>query len=357
MDSNRMDSNRIADANRMDSNRIADANRIDSNRIADANKMDSNKKVNLSSSNNLSSEDKAKLVLSSVLDEQSAETAAETAEEETDEESDEDETDKQAEADEDAESDEDAEAEKKAPEKTPNDYIYDYYLLKAAYEKMLYRYKRKTKTQHIKCINCKKDGGTIFSNTDGILIAKCNATKHCKLDIEIHRGKIIQLTDLENSLYKKLNEYKSKIVCLKLDLMFGYTDEENTIELFKKNNLLLSNNEKLLYECHNYEFNMNKDREKLLNEYKETMNTELNDVKMMLNKYNEDKNNHKVIEDITTKYVQVIYPLIEKIRDTKYKTSNVECDDNDCKLIQHEFNIEDMEMYVADKTTIVRYNI
>ena len=347
-----MDANRIADANRIDSN-IIDSNKMDSNRIADANKMDSNKKVNLSSSNNLSSEYEAKIALSSVLDEQSAETAAEEAEaeEETDEESDEDEADKQAEAD------EEVEAEKKAPEKTPNDYIYDYYLLKAAYEKILYRYKRKTKTQPIKCINCKKDGGTIFSNTDGILIAKCNATKHCKLDIEIHRGKIIQLTDLENSLYKNLNEYKSKIVCLKLDLMFGYTDEENTIELFKKNNILLSNNEKLLYECHNYEFNMTKDREKLLNEYKETMITELNDVKMLLNKYNEDKNNHKIIEDITTKYVQVIYPLIEKIRDTKYKTSNVECDDNDCKLIQHEFNIEDMEMYVADKTTIVRYNI
>lgn len=293
-------------------------------------------------SNNLSSEDEAKMALSSVLDEQSAETA-ETAESDEDEDED--------------EADEEVEAEKKAPEKTTNDYIYDYYVLKAAYEKIIYRYKRKTKTQPIKCINCNKDGGTIFSNTDGILIAKCNATKHCKLDIEIHRGKIIQLTDLENSLYKNLNEYKSKIVCLKLDLMFGYTDEENTIELFKKNSLLLSNNEKLLYECHNYEFIMNKDREKLLNEYKETMNTELNDVKMMLNKYNEDKNNHKIIEDITTKYVQVIYPLIEKIRDTKYKTSIVECDDNDCKLIQHEFNIEDMEMYVADKTTIVRYNI
>ena len=333
----------------MDANRIADANIIDSNKM-DSNIIDSNKKVNLSSSNNLSSEDKAKIVLSSVLDEQSAETAEAEAEEaeaaeESDEESDEDE----------AEADEEAEAEKKAPEKTPNDYIYDYYVLKAAYEKILYRYKRKTKTQPIKCINCKKDGGTIFSNTDGILIAKCNATKHCKLDIEIHRGKIIQLTDLENSLYKKLNEYKSKIVCLKLDLMFGYTDEENTIELFKKNNLLLSNNEKLLYECHNYEFNMNKDREKLLNEYKETMNTELNDVKMMLNKYNEDKNNHKVIEDITTKYIQAIYPLIEKIRDTKYKTSIVECDEEDCKLKQYYLNIEDIEMYTGDKTTIVRY--
>jgi hypothetical protein len=322
----------------------------------DSNKMDSNKKVNLSSSNNLSSEDEAKLTLSSVLDEQSAEEAEEAEAEESEAEESEAEA-EESEAEAEAEAGEETEAEKKAPEKTPNDYIYDYYVLKSAYEKILYRYKRKTKTQPIKCINCKKDGGTIFSNTDGILIAKCNATKHCKLDIEIHRGKIIQLTDLETSLYKKLNEYKSIIVCLKLDLMFGYTDEENTIELFKKNNLLLSNNEKLLYECHNYEFNMTKDREKLLNEYKETMNTELNDVKMMLNKYNEDKNNHKIIEDITTKYVQVIYPLIEQIRDTKYKTSNVECDDNDCKLIQHEFNIEDMEMYVADKTTIVRYNI
>jgi hypothetical protein len=348
-------------ANKMDSN-IIDSNIIDTNinaNAADKNRQEEEVKAQALAESQALAEAQAEKVLSSNIeeDDELTETDEENhAEEDHAEENDAEEKEPILEGEEDVE-----EKQVETPkEKTLNDYINEYYKLKAKYEKIIYNHRRKSKREQllspIICVRCKKEGGTIFSNTDGILIARCNAKKHCKLDIEIHRGKIIQLKDLENSLYKKLNEYKSKIICLKLDLLFGYTDEENTIELFKKNSLLLSNSEKLMYECHNYELNMREDREKLLNEYKEKMDSELEDIKLMLSKYNEDKHNHKIIEDITTKYVDVIYPLIEKIRDTKYKSNIIECDDTNCNLIQNEFNIEDMEMYVADKTEIVRFN-
>jgi hypothetical protein len=240
---------------------------------------------------------------------------------------------------------------------TIEDFMDDYYHLKNKYYNMNYRKKSDV------CVSCGAYGGSIFENNNGLLIAKCNSTvKKCRLDIQIQRGKIIQLRDLENNLYKKINEYKSKMISLKLDLLFGYTDEETTIELFKENNTLLTNNEKLLYQCHNYSLQMREESENTLNEYKETMDTELNDIKDMIQKYNEDKNNHQIIEDITTKYIKVVYPLIEKIRQVKYRLVSLICEDskqkdkcNIVKVVQNEFKHQDTEMYIENETKIIKY--
>jgi hypothetical protein len=236
---------------------------------------------------------------------------------------------------------------------TIEDFMNDYYKLKHKYERSN------------KCVKCHRIGGTIFSNSNGLLTARCNVVNPCKLDIQIQRGKIIQLRDLENNLYKKINEYKTKMISLKLDLLFGYTDEETTIELFKENNTLLSNNEKLLYQCHNYSLQLREESENTINGYKETMDKELNDIKDMIQKYNEDKNNHKIIEDITTKYIKVIYPLIEKIREVKYRLIYEICDDlkkeenkSKCKMVkvvQNELKHQDTEMYIENETKIIKY--
>jgi len=248
---------------------------------------------------------------------------------------------------------------------TIEDFMNDYYKLKHKYERSSYIYFSNKNNDTNKCVKCHRIGGTIFSNSNGLLTARCNVVNPCKLDIQIQRGKIIQLRDLENNLYKKINEYKTKMISLKLDLLFGYTDEETTIELFKENNTLLSNNEKLLYQCHNYSLQLREESENTINGYKETMDKELNDIKDMIQKYNEDKNNHKIIEDITTKYIKIIYPLIEKIREVKYRLVYEICEDSKkkenkskCKMVkvvQNELKHQDTEMYIENETKIIKY--
>ena len=52
--------------------------------------------------------------------------------------------------------------------------------------------KRKAKIKKIKrkCVKCKQSGGTIFSNSNGILIARCgNKENPCSLDIQIKKPK------------------------------------------------------------------------------------------------------------------------------------------------------------------------
>ena len=48
-----------------------------------------------------------------------------------------------------------------------------------------------------KCIVCNNTGGTIFSDINGTLKAQCgNKSNPCNLQIEIRKGKIINLEDL-----------------------------------------------------------------------------------------------------------------------------------------------------------------
>ena len=57
----------------------------------------------------------------------------------------------------------------------------NYYELKKKYEK-----KKIPKDGVIKCIKCKRPGGTLFSNENGILTAICNSNgKKCNLNINI----------------------------------------------------------------------------------------------------------------------------------------------------------------------------
>ena len=49
--------------------------------------------------------------------------------------------------------------------------------------------RRRFKQLVYKCINCKQNGGTIFTNTNGFLKAVCGSDTPCKLNIEIMKGK------------------------------------------------------------------------------------------------------------------------------------------------------------------------
>ena len=241
-----------------------------------------------------------------------------------------------------------------------NDILIEYYRLKHLWEIQL-KEKKKNKNKKLVCVNCKRVGGTNFSIKNGILKATCNSENPCNLNIEIKRGgKIVQLRDLEMDLNKKINQFKSKMITLKLDLLFGYQDEEKTIELFKENNKLLTEHEKLLYECHNYTISMTTDREKEEKEYTETLKNEIEEIKFLTSEYEQSKE-PKMIEEIVKKYVDTVYPLLENIRNTKYHHNAVECEDvheNDCvinRFVQNEFKVEETEMYIGDEMKVISY--
>ena len=87
-----------------------------------------------------------------------------------------------------------------------------------------------------KCIQCKKNGGTIFEFKEGMYIARCNATEgRCSLNIQIKPAKYLICDDLEVSTKKKLEEIKENIILNKLNLLFDFENEDVVLTEF--NNL------------------------------------------------------------------------------------------------------------------------
>jgi hypothetical protein len=237
-----------------------------------------------------------------------------------------------------------------------NEAIYEYYKLKQKMDKQYY--KSSSDKQKLLCVNCNKEGGTYFSNYNGYLKAFCGSSTPCKLNIQIEKkGKIVQLRDLEYDLHKKINEYKKNMIIIKMNLIFGYETEDNTIELFKNNNKLLTEHERLLYECHNYLSIVTVERNDNLQKYKEKLENEIKDIRHMTELFVNTKEPLH-IKEIITKYVDIVYPLITKIHKTKYHKEYMDYEDKDEKiatLVQDDFNIEETEMYIGDETKIISF--
>jgi len=85
-----------------------------------------------------------------------------------------------------------------------------------------------------KCVNCKQDGGTIFTEMPELLRVTCgNTFSPCKLDIVIQRKKFVQVSEKLITAHKDLENYKKNIITTKLDFLFNYIEEEKAVELFE----------------------------------------------------------------------------------------------------------------------------
>ena len=124
-----------------------------------------------------------------------------------------------------------------------------YYKLKGAYDKKynnakkkltaagkglsVSEIKKKLKNLRIGCINCKQSGGTIFTNKNRLLTAKCGHTEApCALDIQIQQGKWMLLPTAAKMTQDSLDAIKADIIDLKLDLLFGLRTEEQITDQF-----------------------------------------------------------------------------------------------------------------------------
>jgi hypothetical protein len=170
------------------------------------------------------------------------------------------------------------------------------------------------------CINCKRKVGTIFKEPENRLIAYCGDRKEpCELQIEIYKGKFnTNEISLKNTQYMLL-AVKEEIIRQKMDVLFNYVSEEETVEKFKD---LIDdyNMTALLYKTdidirEDKHFNVNKreiikTKTKLLEEIKKNMN-------MYIQEYMET-GNRDLIHSAVDLYIREYMPEINNIRMMKY---------------------------------------
>ena len=133
--------------------------------------------------------------------------------------------------------------------KTYVDALNEYFKLKAKYEKDIHDARRTVykkahtkrlgqtaaKAVKIPCVKCKRPVGTQFLIKDNKYIAACGDTRNpCNLDIKIYNGVLSSYQDLIQEYKDDIETTKQKIISDKLDVLFSYITEEQSIEEFKK---------------------------------------------------------------------------------------------------------------------------
>lgn len=229
---------------------------------------------------------------------------------------------------------------------TYNSDVLNYYKLKQSYQhnidmkkysifqnKTLSSNEKRERLKKIvkKCINCKKEGGTVFDESNGMLKAKCNNVTQCDLNINIKRRFFNNALDLSKTYDKQSENLKMRIIITKLDYLFGINNsKEDIIEKFNVLKVELSNiGEKQIL--------LNKDygdiisgihRNPLLNDAAIDLENEIYEMKQLYKEYLEKPSNI-YIENMIELYINKIKPIAEEIRKMKYEHYKIEEIDNE----------------------------
>jgi hypothetical protein len=202
--------------------------------------------------------------------------------------------------------------------------------------------RRKLKNMKRKCVNCKETGGTIFTMNDRTLQAKCGHVESpCLLDLQIRKGRWMLLPEAANMSQETVDELKVSIINLKLDLLFGLRTEEEISEQFieDKDRYTQFNNQlntiNGVIESHS-EIQVDVEggdepRTLPISKYLKIKAGELKQLvlrfKQFITEYMDELDDPTLSEQILVQalnlYVEQIFPLMTKMRESKYAISTV----------------------------------
>ena len=129
------------------------------------------------------------------------------------------------------------------------DSLHEYFKMKSNYEKELSKLKRKVyKKASTKkmgrlavlsvkpsCIKCKRPVGTTFGIKDNKHIALCGDSQNpCNLDIQIYNSFMPNFRSFFQDYNDQIEQSKQKIICDKLDGLFSYITEDESIRVFNE---------------------------------------------------------------------------------------------------------------------------
>lgn len=201
-----------------------------------------------------------------------------------------------------------------------------------------------------KCIVCKAEGGTNFTDENRILKAVCgNKSNPCGLNIEISKGKVGCVSDLIDVSYNKIEKIKENIIKYKLDLLFKYiTDSQLQQKFGEAKGELEAEMVKYekLYSTY-IDVLSNPEKVKDIKTYSTEINTYTEQIKQITKDYM-STNNREQLKTIIGIYLNHVIPTAEKLRNTTYLLNDIEYNDDtqEFRLIQNKNTIKNMEVYL-----------
>lgn len=251
------------------------------------------------------------------------------------------------------------------------DALNEYFKLKGLLEEQYYNIKRNINKSNksnkekraaflqysLKCVNCKKPSkkGNNFSitfvpETDEneysyrVYKASCGYLPDpCNLNIEIHIGTYHEIEYAIKDIRNDINDAKKSIIIDKNKLLFGLITTETALNIFeeKKSYITMLTS---MFEIYLNIWNKiieNQEEKKELEDTKVQSYEQILIIKDYIRKMNEE-NNISYARDAVEVYVNILEPLLNKIRHLKYKKNYVHIVDNKCVLVQQKYTIDDI---------------
>lgn len=251
--------------------------------------------------------------------------------------------------------------------------IDQYYKLKDKYEMKLNKEKqkilsisglsnkeKKARYARVKklCVNCNRDGGTIFSNKNRILKAICGASSPCKLDIEIQLGEYDSKLNVfnYNKQYKEQSELD--IIKIKLNLLFNFIEESEAVQLYQEKKGIYTENQKDYHSLLTDILMITDNPTKLnnLNDSIVSLYEHIETLKELHKSYTSEEKN-EFIKDMIDLYNNKILPNADRIRNLTYNYNNVdENEDGIYQLIQKPYTLFQLEMNSGNKEKLIKNN-
>lgn len=266
--------------------------------------------------------------------------------------------------------------------KSYDDYLKQYFTIKAKYEKdlMEIRVKHFEATENAsskkgnqkrkmnlnakpKCLGCKKPVGMVFSNKDEKYTAICGGSPPCDWKIILHRGYFQDQTFLLYTFLEELTQLKQNFIRHKLNHVFEYVSERDSAKLFEKEKKLFQSCSTQLTELldiYNSKY-FNETKETKIIEKKQQIQTFLMDVKKSLDDGDVEQAvriQHENVAPLAKAIQREMYEVSYVVSMTPQREVWVEAETNidDPRqshfLVQHEIHAEKLDENMRENPSV-----
>lgn len=207
------------------------------------------------------------------------------------------------------------------------------------------------------CIHCNRPVGTLFSLKNNKYTAICGDPREpCSLNVKIFKGETMNFEDVLYLYKEEIDKLKDDIIRQKLDTLFNYLNERESIEQFKKN--LAEYN----FESAKYTELVDKYNEYYKNPILKTQVAQKTEdiyqligaIRKLLEEYEKTKNK-EVLKRIIEIENQELIPETHNLRMLKYKIMEVYTEKGANILFQKSIGLGDYDYSVDEKPRVIKF--
>ena len=211
-----------------------------------------------------------------------------------------------------------------------------------------------------KCIQCKRQVGTIFAKRGDEYIALCgDKDKPCELNIKIYSGYYFDTDKALLANRDMLEDSKNAIIQQKLDTLFNYISETKSAAIFKKElDNYMGNTEVYRDAYDKYQQTHNNMHKRELIARKNTEIYELlESIQILLNEY-EKTNNKEILKTAVQMQMDELIPKLEFLRRLKYEIMEMFEDNNAVlHLVQKELSQVNMDVTYGEPGHVITWKV